>query len=106
MAATTTYNYPTTGTVAPTVAQAALVNVMTVQVRFAADADTTATITHNWACPTLTNIGAITPIVGVNQTDGTTPVSVSVTLTSSLVCTLTKLSAAGSVGTWTVTLMR
>ena len=106
MPATTIYNYPTTGTVPPTVAQAALVNVMTVQVGFSNDGDTTATVTHNWACPSLTNIGAITPLTSVVQTDGTAPIAVSLTLTSSLVCTLTKISAAGSVGTWTVLLMR
>ena len=106
MAATVTYSYPTTGTTAPTQAQAALVNVMTVQVRFGADADTTATVTHNWACPALTNIGAIIPLTSVTQNAGTTPVAVSLTLADSLSCTFTKLSAAGSVGTWTVTLMR
>jgi hypothetical protein len=109
MAATITYNWPPgNGTVPPTVAQAALVNIQTVQVAFGADSDTTATITHNWASPASTaqGVGLITPMVSVDETSTTSPVAVSVTLTNSLTCTLTKLSAAGSVGTWTVVLSR
>ena len=106
MAAVITYNYPTVGTTPPTVAQAALVNVQTVQVAFGADADTTATVTYNWAAATPSNTGVILPIATVVQNTGTSPVAVSLTLTSSAVATLTKLSAAGSVGTFTLVLMR
>jgi hypothetical protein len=106
MAANTIYSFPTTGTVPPTVLQAALVNVQTVQVGFSADADTTATVTYNWAAASPTNTGVIVPFGYAQQISGTSPVSVSLTFTSSVVATLTKLSAAGSVGSWLVVLMR
>ena len=107
MAATVTYNFPATGTTPPTVSQAKLVAVMTVQVRFSANADTTATITHNWAVPSISPAtGALLPMYFVTQTSGVSPQVVSLTRTSSTVCTLTKLSAASSTGTWTVVLMK
>jgi len=109
MAATITYNWPPgNGTVPPTLAQAAVVNIQTVQVAFGADSDTTATITHNWGCvnSTAQGVGLITPMVALDETNGTSPVAISVTLANSNTCTLTKLSAAGSVGTWTVVLSR
>jgi len=109
MAAVVTYNWPPgNGTVPPTIAQAALVNIQTVQISLL-DGDTTGTITHNWACPTAVNQGdgLITPMVSVNQTNAATAQgAVSVTLANSLTVTVTKLTAAGTGGTWTVVLSR
>ena len=52
MALTINYLYPVVGTIPPTAAQAALVNTIVASIVFDTDAETLATITHNWAFAT------------------------------------------------------
>jgi hypothetical protein len=102
---TPTYAYPVSGTTAPTAAQAALVNVQTVQVNFA-DADTTGTITHNWAFSAAA-LARLEPLVQIYQNAGGTPSPLLIVTLATNTVVLTKQStAAGSGGTVTVILQR
>ena len=105
-AGTVTYVYPVSGTVAPTAAQAAQVNLVSAQVAFNA-ADTTATVTHNFglaagAPASLNPIVIITPATG-----GSVSPNVSVSLTNTNAVVLTKNSVdANTTTTVNVWVMR
>ncbi len=107
MAAVITYEYPVGGTtVAPTQAQMALLSMLTAQVVFVVDTDTTAVITHNMGV-SAANLGSLFPIVVITPNVlGTAPLFVVAALTNSNVVTLTKASGLGSNGTFSVTVMR
>jgi len=62
MAVTVTYAYPVTGVVPPTAAQMLNANAVTAEVEATADADTTATITHNMAL-TVAQQAALQPFI-------------------------------------------
>ena len=62
MAVTLNYLNGGAGTIAPTAAQAAHINSLAVQVKASADADTTATIVHNWGL-TAAQLAALQPWV-------------------------------------------
>jgi len=114
---TLTYNTPAQnapialtlgGTVPPTAAQAQYINILTVQVN-AADGDLSIAIVHNWSLTTA-QIAAGFPMVDTRliTTGGTALPILSGYYTGSAAntFTLTKASAAGSGGTYLVTLQR
>ena len=102
---TVTYAHPVAGASAPTAAKAARFNLLTATVNMA-DGDTTATITHNWRLSTA-KLAKLFPLVTVYAAvAGTAAAILSVALTDSLTVTLTKVSAAGSGGTFVVILQR
>lgn len=103
---TTTYAYPVAGAVAPTRAQALDCNKVTASVQFA-DADTVATVVHNFKL-SAAQLADQFPIVTVTiGTAGTLAVNYAVALTDSSTVTITKAStAAGSGSTLLVTVDR
>lgn len=107
MAAVVTYLNPTVlagGTVAPTILQALGTNLVAAQMVLA-DADTTATITHNFQIPTAYSLFA--PVVEqVSVGAGTAGGTLIVALTNSVSVTFTKSTAAGSARTILVYLAR
>ena len=105
MAATITYKYPVSGTVAPTLAQALAANTVIAEVVMA-DADTTAAITHNFQTTTA-ELAQYFPSVSIyNNGSGTAAGTVIATLTNSVAVTLTKSTAAGSAVTAVVQISR
>ena len=102
---TVAYQNPVTGAVAPTAAQALLSNTITASVVFA-DADTTATITHNFGLTTAQlNLGF--PIVSMVQTtSGTLAVNYSATPGANTVIIAKASTAAGSGSTFNVAIAR
>lgn len=113
MAVTTTYSFRVPGgtdvagaTTAPTIAQAGVVTRIAAQVIFGADADTTATITHNFQTST-GDIAQLMPQVILNQSGaGTGPIAILVTRTNSVSITLTKGTTAGSACTCEVVISK
>lgn len=105
MASSVNYAYPVSGTVAPTAAQAANVNMVTASVVMA-DADTTAVINHNMSL-SATQLTNLWPTVSVVQNAGGTPSPLLTVTRAANSVTLTKQStAAGSGGTVEVTIQR
>lgn len=105
MAASVVYAYPVTGTVAPTAAQAAACNMITATVLYA-DADTTATVTHNFSL-TAAQLANLWPVVGITQNGGGTPSPLlSVTLAANTIVLAKQSTAAGSGGTVIVNIQR
>jgi len=107
---TQTYAYPGSGTVPATAAQAAGTNFQSVQVSFA-DADTVATVTHNWGLGTagaFPNTAQFLPQVAlVWSTAGTAFPALGVAWTNGNTLTLSKGSTAtGSGGTVVVSMRR
>lgn len=102
-----TYKYPTSGTPAPTIAQALNCNELNALVT-ALDADTIITIVHNWQLPS-GDATSLFPIVLFNLNgDATTtlyPVWIA-TRTDSNTVTINKPTTVGSQGTFVVTLLR
>jgi hypothetical protein len=108
---TATYNFfnpggtLTSGTTPPTTAQALNENMCNVNLNWA-DADTTATLTHNWNLSTAEQ-SALLPIVSIFPTasnTGTTVVAVTAQGTNAI--TVGKLGNAGSGGTYVVQMLR
>ncbi len=100
-----TYTYPVAGTTAPTAAQVASLSLVTAQVSFV-DTSLTVTVKHNFGT-TLAQGSNQFPLVIVNsQTPGTAIPFIAVALTDSNTITLSKLSAAGSGGTYVVAILR
>ena len=109
MAATVNYKYPVSGTTPPTFIQALPANTIQAEVVFG-DADTTATITHNWQV-SAADLAAYFPTVSFvpngSGTGGLVLATIIAALTNSIAVTLTKAStAAGSAVTLVVTLTR
>lgn len=105
MAGTVTYNWP--GTAGTTVPQTAPnpASIVKAQVVFA-DADTIATILHNWNLSTA-ELAAQFPLCIVNaSTSGTAPLTFAVSWASSVALVLTKANVAGSGGTFDVAVLR
>lgn len=99
-----TYAYPVAGAVAPTAAQMFPLSLLTAQVSVV-DTSLTVVVTHNMAL-TAAQLASLFPLVQViAQTPGTAIVSFGVTLATNTI-TLTKLSAAGSGGTYIVSVQR
>ena len=103
MAVVVLYATPVSGTVAPTATQA-VGNSLTCQVGMA-DADTTATITHNWGLTAANNTALYPWINWYLSTAGTAIPILSFALSTNTV-TITKASAAGSGGTYNVVVQR
>jgi hypothetical protein len=102
-----TYDYPVSGTTAPTVVQTGPngANMVTATV-FMADTDTTATITHNWGLPA-TAPGQLFPVpIFFIQSPGTAEPIISFVLTNTNAVVMNKVSATGSGGTYGVVLLR
>lgn len=103
------YKYPVTGTVPPTILEALGVNTQVIEVGFA-DADTTASITHNWrmsAADLAFFFPTISMYLELSGTGGPILATVIATLTDSVSVTLTKPGvAAGSAQTLVVVLQR
>lgn len=105
MAVTITYKHPVSGTTAPTLAEALAANSLVAEL-VAADADTTAAIVHNWKLSTA-ELNKYFPLVGYYVSGaGTANPIVSFALSDSSTVTMTKVSAAGSGGTYVVVLSR
>lgn len=105
MATVVTYAYPVAGTTAPTVAQALSANAVTATVAML-DADTTATITHNWQL-SVAQLANLFPLVSYYvSSKGTAMPILQVALTNSVSVTLTKTTDAGGGGTYTFALLR
>jgi hypothetical protein len=98
MAVTVTYTYPVAGTTAPTALQALNVNTVIATVIATADADTTATITHNFglsATQLASGFPFINPVPTLSQ--ALTALSAwSVTSITANTVVLTKLASTGS----------
>jgi len=107
MAATVTYGYPTAGgtTVAPTTAVMATQTVLAATVQFG-DADTTATITHNWGLSTTENTSLFPLVSMVLSSTPTTAIPITLGVLGTNTVTVLKSSATGSAGTVTVNLMK
>lgn len=110
MATTTNYffqqagSYIANGTVAPTATQANFFNTLKCQV-VAADADTTATLTHNWNLSAAAQAN-FEPLINMYlQVAGTAYPIASFSISTNAV-TLTKSTAAGGGGTYIVILQR
>jgi len=103
---TVTYAYPVAGTVPPTAAQAFYANMLTAQIN-TSDADTTAVITHNWGLTTA-QLNNLWPTIQLylNTNGGTALPIITWALTNSVSVTMTKVSASGSGGTYTVVMLR
>ena len=99
--------WPIAGTF-PTAAQAFNFNTQISRVVFA-DADTTATLTHNWGI-SAAQLAAFFPLIDYYAqnvgTTGTTLPQLTFALTDSNTVTITKTAATGSGGTFVVTLNR
>lgn len=106
--AVVTYTYPVTGTTPPTAAQ--MQNADTVRATvLMGDADTTATLTHNFAEST-TALAQLFPDVifypvTLTSVSETSPPIVTVALLTNSI-TITKISAVGSGGLWNFKLAR
>lgn len=104
-----TYKYPGSGTTPATAAQATGVHVQVAQVSFA-DADTTATVTHNYNLGTTgatPNTGQLFPEVTlVWTTAGTAAAQVDVTWTDGNSITLTKRATSTGTGGTVAVYMR
>lgn len=105
-----TYAYPGSGTVPATAAQAAGTNFQSAQVSFA-DADTVATVTHNWGLGTtgaFPNTGQFLPQVTLNWgTAGTAFAALAVAWTNGNSFTISKgNTTTGSGGTVVVSMRR
>ena len=102
---TVTYQNPVAGTTAPTVAQALLTNLITASVAMA-DADTTATVVHQFGL-SAAQLAAGFPIVTFNfSTAGTLAVNYSVTVGATNVVIAKASTATGSGSTLEVSVMR
>lgn len=103
---TVVYAYPVSGATAPTQLQALNCNMLTATVQFS-DADTTATITHNWKL-TAAQLANLWPVVASYiSTAGTLAVNYTFALTDSSTVTVAKASTATGAGsTLTVNLQR
>ena len=102
---TVAYQNPVTGAAAPTAAQALLSNTITASVVFG-DADTTATITHNFGL-SAAQLALGFPIVSFNlSTTGTLAVNYSVTPASNTVVIAKASTATGSGSTLQVSIAR
>jgi hypothetical protein len=102
---TVTYQNPVAGVTAPTAAQALNSNTITASVNFA-DADTTATITHNFGLSTA-QLALGFPIVSMVQTtSGTLAVNYSVTLAANTVVIAKASTATGSGSVFNVAVAR
>lgn len=100
-----TYALPVPGTTPPTAAQVARKSMVTAQVSMV-DTSTTVVITHNLGLTTA-QLASLFPLVTVNvETPGTAIPSFVIARTNSVSITLSKLSAAGSGGTYTVVIQR
>lgn len=106
MAVTVTYAYPVAGTVPPTATQAFNSNMLTCQVN-ALDADTAITITHNWGL-SAAQIANLWPTIKtyLNTSGGTAAPLLTYSIASSVAVVITKVSASGTGGTYTVVLER
>lgn len=105
MAANVVYTYPVAGTTPPTVAQAAAVNSLSCQIAML-DEDTAALITHNWQL-TSAQLANLWPwLRWYLSTAGTAIPILSFALTNSVLVTITKVSAAGSGGSYNFILER
>lgn len=105
MAVVVTYAYPVSGTTPPTVAQTS--NEVNAIVSWA-DADTLATVTHNFGLAS-TDPAALFPVVNINidsTSTGTASATVTVTKTNTNAVTLTKSTAAGTGATLQVIILR
>ncbi len=112
MAPLVTYVYPVAGTFAPTTAQMLGANIVNAKVNMA-DTDTTTTITTNFGNsqptppPATADVANLFPIIThYNLNPGTGGAVLSFVLTDSNTVTVNKLSAAGSGGTYVVSLLR
>jgi hypothetical protein len=109
-AVTTTYNFfqagiLQTGTTAPTLAQAQNEGMLNVQLNWA-DADTTATLTHNWNYSAAEQT-ALLPIVDIFPTQTNTQTTVvAVTAQGTNSITVGKGANAGSGGTYVIQMLR
>lgn len=105
MAAVITYAYPVSGTVAPTAIQSSVVNTVTATVAFA-DADTTATVTHNFGFTTYA-IGRLYPFVILDKIgDGTAPGFTVISKTSNTVVITKESTAVGSNGSFDIAIFK
>ena len=107
---TQTYAYPGSGTVPATAAQAAGTNFQSAEVNFA-DADTVATVTHNWGLGTtgaFPNTGQFLPqVILVWSSAGTAFPALAVSWTNGNTLTLSKgNTSTGSGGTVVVSMRR
>jgi hypothetical protein len=95
---------PVSGTVAPTAAQAALLNSITATVNYP-DGDTTATLTHNWGF-TANDVSANKPWINwyIQNTQGTGIPVFNISNTNAVV--MTKSSGTGTGSTFIVILQR
>ncbi len=106
MAVVITYVYPVAGgTVPPTVAQAAAVAMVVAQVSMA-DTDTTTLVTHDFGMSLADGTFMFPLVIAYIQTAGTALPILSVQLTNTLAITVTKNNAAGTGGTYLVTILR
>ena len=98
MAVTVTYTYPVEGATAPTALQASQTNVVGATITASADADTTATITHNFGL-TAGQIAAGFPLISLVPTLSQALTALSAWAVSSITANtvvLTKLASTGS----------
>ena len=98
MAVTVTYTYPVAGTTAPTAAQMGNANTVRAGIIATADADVTATVTHNMAL-SVAELAAGQPEVIVTPTLSQALTALSawtVTAKATNTITLTKLASVGS----------
>lgn len=101
-----TYTYPVAGTTAPTAAQVAALSLVVAQISMV-DTSTTVTVKHNFGLSLAQGSNQF-PLVfpPTVQTPGTAIPNLAVALTDSNTITVSKLSAAGSGGTYVVIIMR
>ena len=92
---TINYLYPGSGTTGPTVAQARVAPIQTVQVTFA-DGDTTVTLSHNYNLDT-TALNRGCPLVDVEPISGTNTLY-TITAKGTSTVTIGKASTAGGSG--------
>ena len=100
-----TYCYPVAGTTAPTAAQMFGLSLLTAQVSFV-DTSTSVVLTHNMAISLANGSNQFPIVIPVAQTPGTAIPALAVALTSSNTITISKLSAAGSGGTFQISVLR
>lgn len=104
---TVTYLKPATGTVAPTAAQVSPSTLNTVVAQLVcADADTTATITHNLNILIADQNLGFPRITAYLNGAGTFPVSLAFTQGTNSITVAKPSTAAGSAGTWVVIIDR
>ena len=100
-----TYAYPVTGTTAPTAAQVFNLSLVTAQVSMV-DTSTTVTVKHNFALSLAQGSNQFPLVSAYVQTPGTAIPALAIALTDSNTITLNKLSAAGTGGTYCVSIQR